>query len=150
MGAGPPRSAIVAYAEKWIGLPYQFGGGDDTGPTIGDDSNGSGRPGFDCSGLTMYAVYQATHGQINLDHFVPDQLNNPHVQRVGYNQLQPGDLVFFPGSDGTTTDPGHVGIYTGHQQIIDAPYTGVDIRLDSIAAGSLLYNTFISGGRITP
>lgn len=34
--------AIVAYAEKQFGLPYQYGGGSDTGPTAGFNSAGTG------------------------------------------------------------------------------------------------------------
>jgi cell wall-associated NlpC family hydrolase len=46
--------------------------------------------------------------------------------------LQPGDLVFFAGSDGTMTAPGHVGIYIGNGQMINAPYTGTVVRIDTI------------------
>ncbi len=35
-------AAIAAYAESQIGVPYQYVGGTDTGPSAGDDSNGSG------------------------------------------------------------------------------------------------------------
>jgi cell wall-associated NlpC family hydrolase len=42
--------------------------------------------------------------------------------------VQPGDLVFFAGSDGTMTAPGHVGIVTGPGIMIDAPYTGQAVR----------------------
>jgi cell wall-associated NlpC family hydrolase len=38
--------------------------------------------------------------------------------------------VFFVGSDGSRSVPGHVGIYIGNGQMIDAPYTGVDVRID--------------------
>jgi cell wall-associated NlpC family hydrolase len=41
--------------------------------------------------------------------------------------LEPGDLVFFGGP----TDITHVGIYIGNDQMVDAPYTGVDVRVES-------------------
>jgi hypothetical protein len=42
---------------------------------------------------------------------------------------QPGDLVFFePGASG----PGHVGIYIGNGQMIDAPHTGTDVQIQSV------------------
>ncbi len=42
---------ILAAAAHWIGTPYVWGGGNETGPTGG---------GFDCSGLVLNAVYTAT------------------------------------------------------------------------------------------
>lgn len=141
-------AAILAYARSLLGVPYQFGGGSDTGPTVGFNSNGSGQPGWDCSGLVMYAVYQATHERISLPHNADEQFHDPHIQLISYRQLQPGDLVFFPGSDGTPAAPGHVGIYAGQGMMIDAPFTGTVVRLDSIAPGTTPYATFIAGGRV--
>lgn len=46
--------------------------------------------------------------------------------------LRPGDLLFFAGSDGTMTAPGHVEIYAGDGQMLNAPYTGVNVRIDTI------------------
>ena len=42
---------------------------------------------------------------------------------VSVDQLEPGDIVFFDGL-------GHVGIYIGGGEYVDAPYTGVDVRID--------------------
>lgn len=132
---------IVQYAQKWLGTPYQFAGGDFHGPTVGVDSRGDGKLGFDCSGLTMYAVYNATGGKIALDHYVPNQYNDHRIKQVPMDQLQPGDLVFLD-------DLGHVGIYVGNQKIIDAPQTGEYVRYDSLAPGSYFYQNFVSGGRV--
>jgi cell wall-associated NlpC family hydrolase len=41
----------------------------------------------------------------------------------------PGDLLFTPGSDGTSEDPGHVGMYLGQGMVIQAPQTGEDIDI---------------------
>ncbi|MCW2942160.1 MAG: hypothetical protein JWN00_5145, partial [Actinomycetia bacterium] len=141
--------AIVAYAEKWLGTPYQYGGGGSTGPSVGQNSNGSGQPGFDCSGLTQYAVYQATHGRLTLPRTAAEQFHDSsHVKLIGYNQLQPGDLVFWAGADGTRTNPGHIGIYVGSQRFINAPFTGAAVRFDSMAPGTYRYQSFIAGGRV--
>jgi cell wall-associated NlpC family hydrolase len=48
------------------------------------------------------------------------------------SQLQPGDLLFTAGSDGTPADPGHVGMYIGSGLVIQAPQTGEDIMLTPI------------------
>ena len=45
------------------------------------------------------------------------------------NALLPGDLVFIAGSDGSTTSPGHVGMYLGGGLLIDAPHTGAVVHI---------------------
>jgi cell wall-associated NlpC family hydrolase len=53
---------IVAAAASQAGLPYCFDGGTISGPSHGTGGAGCGGStvGFDCTGLTLYAVYQAT------------------------------------------------------------------------------------------
>lgn len=82
---------IIAYAEAQLGKPYIWGG---TGPT-----------GYDCSGLMMMA-YASAGVQIPRTTF--EQW--PFGVRVPPGSEQPGDLVFFAGSDGTMQNPGHVGM----------------------------------------
>jgi len=81
---------------------------------------------FDCSGLTMMA-YRAAGITIPRT----SQQQWAYGPRVPASQIQPGDLVFFVGSDGTLSTPGHVGIVTGKGMMIDAPYTGADVREES-------------------
>jgi len=47
--------------------------------------------------------------------------------------MQPGDLIFIPGSDGTPSDPGHVGMYIGGGQLVDASTEGVPIQVETVA-----------------
>jgi cell wall-associated NlpC family hydrolase len=85
----PPgfAGAFIAAAEKEIGLPYVWGGGTYTGPSgIGSDGRG---PGFDCSGLVMYAAYQASGGKVRLEHYTGDQINE--AQPVSWADKQPGE-----------------------------------------------------------
>jgi cell wall-associated NlpC family hydrolase len=67
---------------------------------------------------------------VHLDHFTGDQWNEgAHISR---NQLRPGDLVFFATN---TSDPStihHVGMYVGGGEMVDAPFTGADVRYDSM------------------
>jgi hypothetical protein len=101
----------VAIAERYLGIPYVWGGASPTG-------------GFDCSGLMMY-VY-AKLG-IRLDHYAAFQFYEG--TRVPVQDLQPGDLVFFePHADG----PGHVGMYIGNGQMIHAPHTGDVVRVSDV------------------
>jgi cell wall-associated NlpC family hydrolase len=100
-------------AESQIGKPYQWAA---AGPNS-----------YDCSGLTMWAYDQVG---VHLDHFTGDQWNEgAHVSR---SELRPGDLVFFATN---TSDPStihHVGMYVGGGEMVDAPYTGVNVRYDTI------------------
>lgn len=100
----------VSYAEQQLGKPYLFGG---TGPSA-----------FDCSGLVMMA-YRAAG--VNIPRTSQEQWKLlPHVAA---NKVIPGDLVFFAGSDGTPTAPGHVGLVIGKNTMIEAYATGTPIRV---------------------
>lgn len=109
-GSGGAATA-VSWAYREIGKPYVWGA---AGPNS-----------FDCSGLAMYVWAKAG---VYLDHFTGDQWHEgTHVTR---SQLEPGDLVFFAYN---TSDPStihHVGIYIGGGEMIDAPFTGVNVRKD--------------------
>ncbi len=110
-------STAVSWAEEQLGKPYQYG-------AAGPDS-------FDCSGLTMDALAQAG---ITVTHNANAQWQQTNADQVREDQLAAGDLVFFAGSDGTLTAPGHVGIYVGNGEIIDAPYTGARVRFDPLTS----------------
>jgi cell wall-associated NlpC family hydrolase len=125
----PPgfAGALIAAAASQLGRPYVWGGGNFTGTTGG---------GFDCSGLVLYAAYQASGGRIRLPHYSGSQI---HAGRgIGWAEKQPGDLVFFsyPGAGG----PHHVAIYVGWEQILHAPRTGDVVRYGTIGefAGQLM------------
>jgi cell wall-associated NlpC family hydrolase len=85
--------------------------------------------GFDCSGLVKYVFGKLG---VSLPHYAASQWYSPNAVWVAPSRLQPGDLVFFVGSDGTRKSPGHVGIYVDDGSIIDAPHTGSVVRIDSL------------------
>lgn len=131
-GSGVPlpagfAGAFIAAAQKEIGKPYVWGGGTYTGPS-GRGSDGRG-PGFDCSGLVMYAAYQASGGKLKLPHYSGAQIT--FGQSVGWDDKQPGDLIFFthPGSSA----PHHVAIYVGDGKILQAPRTGQNVRFGTVS-----------------
>jgi cell wall-associated NlpC family hydrolase len=94
-----------------VGTPYIWGG---EAPGVG----------FDCSGLVQ-AAYKAAG--ISLPRVAQDQFDATAKLGPG-NPLQPGDLVFFGGGP---TDVTHVGIYIGNGQMVDAPHTGADVRVEA-------------------
>ncbi|MFC6201212.1 C40 family peptidase [Lactiplantibacillus nangangensis] len=73
---------------------------------------------FDCSGYTQYVF---KHGASkNLPRLAQAQYS--HYRKVGRYQAKQGDLIFFGNSTRSIT---HVGIYTGHNQMINAQDSGV-------------------------
>ncbi len=106
---------VVSWAEEQLGKPYQWAA--------------AGPGSFDCSGLTMAALAQAG---ITVPHNANAQWQQTKAYPVAENQLAAGDLVFYAGSDGSLTAPGHVGIYIGNGEIIDAPYGGANVRFDPL------------------
>jgi cell wall-associated NlpC family hydrolase len=109
VGPAPPatHSSVVAIAERYLGVPYVWGGASPSG--------------FDCSGLVMYVFAQVG---VSLPHSSYSQygMGSP----VSRDQLQPGDLVFFDGL-------GHVGIYVGGGSFIHAPHTGDVVKISGIS-----------------
>jgi peptidoglycan DL-endopeptidase CwlO len=105
----PNSQAQVAVdtAKAQLGKPYVYA-------AAGPDS-------FDCSGLTMFAWAAAG---VSISHNAEAQYESlPHVAQ---SDLAPGDLVFF----GNPIH--HVGMYVGGGTMIEAPYTGVDVRYHTI------------------
>ncbi|GGO85039.1 lipoprotein [Nocardioides phosphati] len=119
--------ALIAAARSQLGKPYVWGGGTYAGPSgVGSDGRG---PGFDCSGLVMYAAYKASGGKLRLPHYSGAQTT--FGRAVGWDDKQPGDLIFFvhPGSSA----PHHVAIYVGDGKILQAPHTGDNVRFGSLS-----------------
>jgi hypothetical protein len=105
--------AFEAAVQSFLGVPYLFGG--------------TTRAGIDCSGLIMEAAQKVG---ITIPRTTTAQWAAlPHVP---VEDVQPGDLVYFTGGD--PPSPGHVGMVdkTGTTfSMIDAPFTGVDVRTDT-------------------
>jgi peptidoglycan DL-endopeptidase CwlO len=119
----PPPSApgeagaqAVAAAETQIGVPYVWGG---STPGVG----------FDCSGLTMWAWGRAG---VTLPHSAADQYGE--TEHVPLSDLQPGDLLFY--DEGGII--GHVTMYVGPGQMIQAMETGTRIQITGIWTSGLV------------
>jgi cell wall-associated NlpC family hydrolase len=74
-------------------------------------------------------------GGVGLPHYSVAQYESG--QKVGLNDLRRGDLVFFASSSSDYTTIFHVGLYIGDGQMIEAPYTGENVRISSIWRSSL-------------
>jgi cell wall-associated NlpC family hydrolase len=120
-GASATQGDIAAnWALTQLGKPYQWG-------AAGPDT-------YDCSGLTMEAW---AHAGVQLLHYTGYQWEEgPHVPLT---DLQRGDLLFFATNTADPSTIHHVGIYIGNGMMVDAPFTGAFVRIDSMyAPGGLI------------
>jgi peptidoglycan DL-endopeptidase CwlO len=119
--SGTAKTAI-AFALRQVGKPYQWGA---AGPNA-----------YDCSGL-VFAAYAAAGISIARTTFGWRQ-DGPTVPLTA---IEPGDLLFSAGSDGTIADPGHVVMYLGGGQIIQAPQAGEDVQIDPLSLAGVVVAT---------
>lgn len=109
--AGVSGEDVVTEAKKYIGLPYVWGG---TNP----------EKGMDCSGLVK-VVYR------NLGYELP-RVSNQQAQAgrpvASMADAKPGDLIAWDNSS-RNNGVDHIAIYAGNGKMIEAPRTGLDIRL---------------------
>lgn len=106
---GAPHGGVVGVAYAQLGKPYVWG-------AAGPDA-------FDCSGLTMYCYWVGAGISISHSSYAQAYCGAP----VGVSQLAPGDILGFRGW-------GHVGLYVGGGQFIQAPCTGDVVKVSSLGA----------------
>lgn len=99
----PPASVqpMIDFMRAQVGKPYVWGA--------------NGPDAWDCSSLVQAAYARIG---IHLPRTTFEQVSAG--ERVSGVDAQPGDLLFIAGSDGTIDRPGHVGMYVGNGQVIDA------------------------------
>jgi len=115
-------ASAMAFAIRQVGKPYRWGA--------------AGPGAYDCSGL-VYAAYAAAGVHIARTTYQWRQ-DGPRVRLA---QIQPGDLLFSAGSDGTPASPGHVVMYLGGGRIIQAPQTGEDVQIDPLDLAGVVVAT---------
>lgn len=106
--------ARVASAEKFLGLPYLWGG-----------TSGFG---FDCSGLTHLVM--RVHGATIPRDAGPQSRGG---RLVAPGALRPGDLLFYAASGSVH----HVTMYAGSGRMVHAPRTGGVVEVIPVATPSL-------------
>ncbi len=102
-GANPNGQTIVSAAYSQLGVPYVWGG---TSPGVA----------LDCSGLTQYCYRCA----------------GISIPRTSGAQLAGGTIVSNPSPGDICWTPGHVAIYIGNGQMIEAQQSGVPVKISSV------------------
>ena len=112
-------AAAVRQALAQVGKPYIWGG---VGPA-----------GFDCSGLTMTSWAAAG---VAIPRTAAAQ-STTGVPVAGVAAMQPGDLIFIAGSNGSQARPGHNGMYIGEvdgvRYLVHAPQSGRSVEVRPVS-----------------
>ncbi|MBS4206724.1 C40 family peptidase [Bacillus sp. FJAT-50079] len=120
---------ILIEANKYVGVPYVYGGEDPKG--------------FDSSGFVQYVLKQSYN--ITMPRTVKKQYEVEIGTSVDRDSLEPGDLVFFGnGAD----DVSHVSIYNGNDELIHATVSqGVSIT--SLEKSTYWSSRYVGAKRIS-
>ncbi|WP_319461457.1 C40 family peptidase [Micromonospora sp. RTP1Z1] len=123
-GTPLPVVTAIGWALAQLGSPYTFGG-DCTAPHSGIPLRQC-----DCSSLLQQA-YRAAG--IPIPRTTSEQIH-AGAPVADMDQLRPGDLLFIPGSRGTASRPGHVGMHLGQGLLVQAPHTGDVVKISRLSA----------------
>jgi hypothetical protein len=119
-GAAASEGAVVAEAQKYLGVPYLWGGTDPT-------------KGLDCSGFS-----QLVFGNLGID--LPRTSSQQATSGRAVASLaeaRPGDLVFFDNSS-SRAGVDHVGIYLGDGKMIAAPQAGESVKVQDVGSPTVI------------
>ena len=111
---------VIARGLAQRGVPYSWGGGDITGPTMGkgdDATDGTPKVGFDASGLIQY-IYAGVGAKLPRSSGAMYNVG----QKVAPAQALPADLIFY-GSDGADS----VTMFLGNDQMLEVTDKGVTV-----------------------
>jgi len=119
----PARNKMIGIIKSTLGTPYKWGGSNP-------------QRGFDCSGLMSYV-----HKNAGLKIPRTAAMQRDNSRTIDYNQLQPGDMLFFKINSKTN----HVGMYIGDRKFIHAPSSGKTVTIASMDS-SYWYKRFVKFG----
>jgi cell wall-associated NlpC family hydrolase len=158
----PLQRQVLAYAIRFAGAPYVWGG------TSNRPQELFGRPaagGFDCSGFVWWVLklhrYRLANGRPwsaaiagRTTYEMARAL--PVSRRLGYGKLRPGDVLFWSDKlpHGAATHWQHIyhtGIYLGNGWTIDSHGAGDGVTLDRMSPGAgWFHDYFAFGWRVLP
>lgn len=120
----------IAWAKQQLGTPYVFGGDCTDAQKFATSHN------CDCSSLVQQAY---AHAGIPIPRTTYAWRDTGPV--VSLSRIEPGDLLYSAGSDGTLDHPGHVVMYLGGHRVIQAPHTGDVVKISALDKASVLVAT---------
>ncbi len=151
---GAKMLRVVTFGVRYVGTPYVWGGEwAEPGPPgycCGYQPIG----GFDCSGLTWWLLKRAGAGWDNTpprEYRGWDLPQRSSAQmaavggRVGWDELKPGDLMFYDGDGDGTVD--HVNTYIGGGWALDSGSSNAGVTITYVA-GNWYEDHFVKGRRI--
>ncbi|MFZ9658322.1 MAG: C40 family peptidase [Crocinitomicaceae bacterium] len=127
----PQVDAIINYAKSFLGVPYRYGG---TTPS-----------GFDCSGFINYIFGNFGFDLVRTSYGLAELGTT-----VKLSDIQPGDLMFFKGSNVNSTSVGHVALVIEVTpdaiKFIHSANTGV--RIDNFKTSQYYIQRYIKTKRL--
>ncbi|WP_460700747.1 C40 family peptidase, partial [Nocardia thraciensis] len=109
-GSSPAVQQAISTALAQQGDPYEWG------------AEGPGS--FDCSGLMWYSARAAG---VDLPRTAAEQYRQ--LPKVNPGDIKPGDLIFPASAFKNGGGPGHVMMYVGNGQCVEAPRSGYNVRV---------------------
>ena len=141
---GPRAQAIVRWGIRYAGYPYIWGG--EWGLETKEPSALGGQPrsGFDCSGLTWWLLRADDGGYWNVNPPRPylgwslpqrtsADMASMAPKRLRYDDLHPGDPMFYDGDGDGTVD--HVDTYIGRGWALDSSSTPGGVTIMWVGSG---------------
>lgn len=119
------RNLFVRVVKNFLGVPYKLGG--------------STLKGIDCSAFVkkIFEIFNVQLPRTSREQFRMGK-------KVGREELEEGDLIFFKTRRANNT---HVGIYIGNNQFVHASYRSKEVRVDTLDT-PYFNQRFINGVRI--
>ena len=145
LAGGGDGQQIVDYASQFVGqVPYK-----DSAIIRRNGKQPSPENGWDCSTFTQYVLKK--FGLKNAPGVSTAYLS--YGQSVPLGQQEPGDILVFDTEGGAPGPAGHVAIYAGNGEIIQAQGTGkgtTRVKLSKWYADRLTSIRRVSGNTLTP
>ncbi len=139
------QKQIVAFALKYIGYPYVWGG---EYPTKSSPYGRQDHGGFDCSGFDWWVMKM--HFGYTINERVASAMAGAAKPRIPRAKLVPGDLIFFgpKGPKSTVASIYHAALYLGNGWFIQSTGSLDGVGVSSITNDSYWKAAFAWGRRV--